>query len=92
MSKLKIKPINDYIVLEYKKEEQKTEQGIFLTTEDQNKDSIGIVVNCGPKATEIKPKQQVVYKSYSGSKIKLDNKEYLIIKYEDILAILDQEN
>ncbi|MDV3167156.1 MAG: co-chaperone GroES [Vigna little leaf phytoplasma] len=89
MSTLKIKPINDYIVLKYKKEEQKTAQGIYLTTEDQNKDSIGIVVNCGPKVTEIKPNDEVVYKNYSGTKIKVENQDYLIIKLEDILAILE---
>jgi chaperonin GroES len=84
-----IKPLNDYIVLKYKEEETKTESGIILELDKKKEESIGIVLNTGPKVTDLKQNDKVVYKNYSGTKFKLNDEEYLIIKYEDILAILE---
>jgi chaperonin GroES len=84
-----IKPLNDYVVLKYKKEENKTKSGIILNLDDKIQECIGVVVSCGPKVSDIKNNDEVVYKEYSGTKIKIQGLEYLIIKAEEILALLN---
>lgn len=91
MIALLIKPLNDYVVLKYKKVENIDKSGIILGLDNNKKEeSIGIVLNFGPKIKELKENDEVVYKNYSGTKFKIKDEEYLIIKYEDILAILEK--
>ncbi|HHY96790.1 MAG TPA: co-chaperone GroES [Acholeplasma sp.] len=84
-----IKPLNEYVVLSFLKEETKTDSGIILATESKDKPSIGIVKAIGPKATDLKVDDKVIYQTYSGTKTKVDGEEYLIIKAEHILAIIE---
>jgi len=84
-----LKPLSDHVILSYIKEEEKTASGIILTTEVKDKQSMGKVVAIGPKVEDIKVDDKVVYKSYSGTKTKFNDEEYLIIKAEDILAIYE---
>lgn len=82
-----LKPLGEYVVLAFEKEETKTESGIILSTNDKDKPSVGKVIAVGPKVETIKVNDRVVYQTYSGSKVKFDGVEYLIIKQEHILAI-----
>ena len=82
-----LKPLNEYVILSLEKEEAKTKSGIILTTEEKEKPSIGKVIAIGPKVKDVSVDDKVVYRSYSGTKIKEEDAEYLIIKAEDILAI-----
>ena len=84
-----LKPLSDHVILSYIKEEEKTASGIILTTEVKDKQSMGKVVAIGPKVEDIKVDDKVVYQSYSGTKTKFNDEEYLIIKAEDILAIYE---
>ena len=93
-----IKPLHDYVLLEKVKEEEKTESGIILTTKEaKDEPSHGVVVAVGPgkvedgKTVEIEVKagDRVIYKKYSGTEIKEDKKDYLLIKAEDILAVIE---
>ncbi|HCK89037.1 MAG TPA: co-chaperone GroES [Erysipelotrichaceae bacterium] len=92
-----LKPLHDYVVLEKIKEEEKTQSGIILTKEPKDQPSRGIVVSVGPGKTEngtlvpveLKEGQKVIYKKYSGTEITEDKKDYLLIKAEDILAIVE---
>ncbi|VEU82244.1 GroES family chaperonin [Acholeplasma hippikon] len=84
-----LKPLNEYVVLSFEKVESKTESGIILSTSEKDKPSIGNVVALGPKVKDIKVGDKVVYQTYSGTKVKFDEKEYLIIKEENILAIYE---
>lgn len=95
-----LKPLHDYVVLEKVKEEEKTENGIILSTKKaEDEPSHGIVVSVGPGKTEedgkvtpidLKAGQEVIYKKYSGTEVKDDKKDYLLIKAEDILAIVEK--
>ncbi len=95
----KIKPLLDNVVIEPVKEEEKTKGGILLPeTADKDMPEQGVVVAVGPgKKTnsgktlpmEVKPGQKVLFTKYSPTEIKVGNKEYLIAKQEDILAILE---
>jgi chaperonin GroES len=92
-----LKPLHDYVVLEKLKEEEKTQSGIILTKEPKDQPSRGVVVAVGPGKTEdgklipvdLKEGQKVVYKKYSGTEITEDKKDYLLIKAEDILAVIE---
>ncbi len=93
-----LRPLHDYVVLEKVKEEEKTESGIILTTQKaKDEPSHGVVIAVGPGRTEdgklvpvdLKEGQHVIYKKYSGTEVKNDGKELLLIKAEDILAIVE---
>lgn len=83
-----LKPLEDYVVLSFEKEEKTTKSGIILTTEEKDKPAMGKVLAVGPKVENLKENDQVIYQSYSGTKVKLDGREYLIIQAKNILAII----
>ena len=94
-----IKPLSDYILIEPIKEEEKTKTGILLPqTAEKERPEQGKVVAVGPgKRNEegkvfpvsVKVGQKVLFTKYGPNEIKVDDKEYLIAKEEDILAILE---
>ncbi len=83
-----IKPLKDYVVLLAEKEELKTESGIILSTDNKDKQSIGIVENVGPDVKDLTKGDKAIYQSYQGTKVELKGVEYLIIKAEYILALI----
>ena len=96
---MNIKPISDHILIEPIKEEEKTKSGILLPdTAEKERPEQGkvIAVGLGKKdkqgkvvPSEVKPGDKVLFTKYGPAEIKVDNKEYLIAKEEDILAILE---
>ncbi len=96
---MKIKPLSDHILIEPTKEEEKTKTGILLPeTVEKERPGEGKVIAVGPgRITEegklipvsVKPGQKVLFKKYGPDEIKVDDKEYLIAKEEDILAIIE---
>jgi len=93
-----IKPLSDHILLEPLKEEKKKGSIILPDTVDKERPEKGRVVAVGPGKLnedgkrvqlEIKKGQVVLFKKYGPDEIKVDEKEYLIAREEDILAILD---
>ncbi|QTX03294.1 molecular chaperonin small subunit [Candidatus Phytoplasma luffae] len=84
-----IKPLDNYVVLKLKQKEVKSKSGILLQLSKQDKeDNIGIILNCGVEVKDINPNDEVVFKEHYATKIKIQNEEYLIVKREDIIAIL----
>ena len=96
---MNIKPISDHILIEPIKEEEKTKTGILLPdSAEKEKPEQGKVVAVGPgkkdesgKAVplEVKPGDRVLFTKYGPTEIKVEDKDYLIAKEEDILAILE---
>ncbi len=96
---MKIRPLADHVLIEPIKEEEKTKSGILLpATAEKEKPEQGKVVAMGPGKKdetgkyiplEVKVGDRVLFTKYGPSEIKVDNKEYLIAKEEDILAILE---
>lgn len=93
-----LRPLQDYVVLEKVKEEEKTESGIILTTKEAKETpSHAIVVAVGPGKTEdgkvvpidLETGMHVIYKKYAGTEVKDGKKEYLLIKAEEILAVVE---
>ena len=96
---MNIKPLSDHILIEPIKEEEKTKAGILLPeTVEKDRPEQGSVIAVGPgKKTskgeiiplEVKVGDRVLFSKYGPSEIKVEDKEYLIAKEEDILAILE---
>ncbi|MCK4466158.1 MAG: co-chaperone GroES [Bacteroidales bacterium] len=96
---MKIKPLSNNILIESIKEEEKTKSGILLPdTAEKEKPEQGKVIAVGPGKTlssgkilpiNVKKGDIVLFTKYSPNEIKVDGKEYLIAKEEDILAIIE---
>ena len=92
-----LKPLADRVVLKQNAAEERTSSGIFLTSSAQEKPEIYQVVEVGPGGMVdgnevemiVKPGQSVLVGKYSGSKVKLEDQEYTIVRQSDILAIVE---
>ena len=94
---VKLKPLHDKIVIAKPEEEKTTKSGIILPDNAKEKPQTGKVVAVGAGKTldngtkvplEIKVGDTVYYSKYSGTEIKVDEKEYIIIAEGDVLAIV----
>ncbi len=83
-----LKPLEDYVALTLEKEEKTTASGIILTSEAKDKQAVGKVVAVGPKVEDLKEGDKVIYQTYSGTKVELEQQEYLLIQVKNILAKL----
>ncbi|MEK7123438.1 MAG: co-chaperone GroES [Patescibacteria group bacterium] len=96
---MKIKPLGDRVLIEPKKREEKTKSGIFIpqTTEKERPEQGEIIAVGQGRIDEkgnrvplnVKKGDVVLFSKYGPSEIKVDGKEYLIAKEEDILAIIE---
>ena len=96
---MNIKPLSDHVLIEPIKEEERTKTGILLPdTAEKERPEQRKVVAVGPGRKdetgkiipmEVKPGSKVLFTKYGPSEIKVEGKEYLIAKEEDILAILE---
>ena len=92
-----LKPLADRVLLKATEAEETTKSGIILSTANKEKPVISEVVAVGPGgmvdgnevAMIVKPGQNVLVGKYSGSKVKLDDQEYTIVRQSDILAVIE---
>lgn len=91
-----IKPLGDRVVVEAIAKEQTTASGIVLPDTAKEKPQEGKVIAVGSGhlkdgervALEVKEGDRVLFSKYAGTEIKIDGKEYLIMRESDILAVL----
>jgi chaperonin GroES len=94
---MKLKPLADRVVLKMVETEETTKSGIILTSAAKEKPSIAQVVEVGPggivEGNEVKMTvkvgDKVITSKYSGTEIKLDGEEYIIVRQGDILAVVE---
>ncbi len=94
---MKLKPLADRVVLKQDAAEERTSSGIYLTSSAQEKPEIYQVVEVGPggmvEGNEVEmivsAGQKVLVGKYSGTKVKLDEEEYTIVRQSDILAVIE---
>ena len=94
---MKLKPLADRVVLKQNEAEERTSSGIFLTASAQEKPEVYEVVEVGPGGVVdgnevemiVKAGQNVLVGKYSGSKVKLDDVEYTIVRQGYILAVIE---
>lgn len=96
---MKFKPLKDRILVKYSEEAEKSAGGIFIPDTAKEKPQKGEIVAVGPgritddgklQKVEVKVGDIVLFDKYSGSKLEMDNIEYLIIREDDILGILEK--
>ncbi len=89
---MKIKPLGKNVLVKMKKQEQKTESGIVLPeTASDERPQIGEVKAVGEsEKIKVKVGDDIIFAKYSGTEVKIDKDEYLILKSEDILAVVEK--
>jgi len=94
-----LKPLGDRVVIEHVELDEKSAGGIFLPDTAKEKPQEGIVRAVGTGRVldngttlpiTVKPGDRVIYSKYSGSEVKVDGQEYLIVSEKDVLAIVDK--
>lgn len=81
-----IQPLADYVVASQEEASNKTASGLYLPEQATEKPKIAKVLAVGKKAESIKVGDRILYKSYSTTEVKIDGKEYILVKEEDVLA------
>jgi chaperonin GroES len=94
---MKVRPLHDRVILKRVKEEEKTKGGIIIPDTAKEKPIEGLVVAVGEGKSlesgkkvplEVKKGDRVLFGKYAGTEIKIDGEEHLILKEDDIIAIL----
>jgi len=95
---MKIKPLQDRLVIKRLEEEEKTKGGIIIPDSAKEKPQEGRVVAVGDGKTlesgqkaplTVKPGDKILFGKYSGTEIKIDGVEHLILREDDVLAIVE---
>jgi chaperonin GroES len=95
---MKIRPLNDRVMVLRLEEEQKTTGGIIIPDTAKEKPQEGKVIAVGPgkvdengkrMGMDVKAGDRILFGKYSGNEIKVDGVEHLIMREEDILAVIE---
>ena len=94
---MKLVPLGDRVVLKQFEAEETTKSGIILAGSAQEKPQEAEVVAVGPGGNvdgkevtmQVKEGDKVIYSKYAGNEVKLDGEEYIIVKQNDILAVIE---
>lgn len=96
---MKLRPLDDRIVIKQSEAEEKTAGGIILPDTAKEKPQIGTVVAVGPgkilddgtrARMSVKNKDEVIYAKYMGSDVEIDGEKYVILKESDVLGIVER--
>lgn len=89
---MKLVPLGDRVVLKPLIAEATTKSGIVLPGQDKEKPQQAEVVAVGPGTEEVKMEvkkgDQVIYSKYSGNEVEIDGENFIVVKQNDILAII----
>lgn len=96
--KLNLRPLNGYVLIEPSEVETRTASGIILPESAQEKPAVGKVLACGNEMVleggktmkcPVDAGDRVYYKKWGGDDIKIDGKELKLVKFDDLMAILE---
>lgn len=95
--RMKLVPLNDRVVLKQLVAEETTKSGIVLPGQAKEKPQQAEVIAVGPGGVvdgkevkmEVSVGQKVIYSKYSGTEVKLEDEEYIIVRQSDILAVVE---
>ena len=88
-SAVKFKPLKERVFVSYTAELEKTSGGLYIPDAAKEKPQRGKIEAIGGEVKSVKVGDTILFDKYAGSKITIDNQEYLILKEEDILGILE---
>ncbi len=94
---MKLKPLGDRVVLQYKEEEKESASGIILPDSAKEKPKEATVIAVGPGKEEngakscmqVKEGDRVIASKYAGTEVKLDGEDYTIVGMNDIIAVVE---
>ena len=94
---MKLKPLNDTVVLKQLEAEEKTKSGIIIASAAQEKPQMAVVVAVGPGgmvdgkevAMQVKVGDKVIFKKYAGDEVKFDGEEYIFAKQSSLLSVVE---
>ena len=94
---MKLVPLSDRVVLKQLEAEETTKSGIVLTSKSQEKPQEAEVIAVGPGGMvdgkevtmQVKVGQKVIFSKYAGTEVKLEDTEYIVVKQNDILAVVE---
>ena len=92
-----VKPLFDRVVIKNVEAEETTKSGLILTSAAKEKPQMAEVVAVGPGGTvdgkeitmQVKPGQKIIYSKYAGTEVKIDGQELIIVRQNDILAVVE---
>ena len=94
---MKLKPIGDKLVIEMVEVEEKTSSGIVLPNSAKEAPSVAKVLAIGDEILKdedkkdlIKVGDKIIFSKYAGTEVKLDKKEYIVVKIADVLAVVEE--
>jgi chaperonin GroES len=96
---MKIRPLNDRVLVKRLEEEQKTSGGIIIPDTAKEKPAEGQVMAVGPGkvnskgdrvAMDIKAGDRVLFSKYGGTEVKIDGEDFLIMREDDILGVVEK--
>ncbi len=95
---MKLKPLNDRVLVKRLESKEKTAGGLYIPDTAKEKPSKGQIVAVGPGKFDeqgkripmtVQPGNEVLFNKYAGTEVKLDNVDHLVMREEDILAIIE---
>ena len=90
---MKVTPLADRVLVKNDQAETKTASGIFIPEAAQEKTQTAVVVAVGPGTEDekitVKPGDRIMYDKYSGTQVKIDGEDHLIVKISDIIAVVE---
>ena len=94
---MQLRPLGNRVVLQHRKAEEKTKSGIVLPDSAKEKPQEAVVIAVGPgkeadgRMTEMQVREgdKVIYSKYSGTEVKFEEEEYVIVSQDDIMAIVE---
>ena len=94
---MKLMPLTDRVVLKQLEAKETTKSGIILTGTAQEKPQEAEIIAVGPGGMvdgkevvmQVKEGQKVIYSKYAGAEVKLEGEEYIIVRQNDILAVVE---
>ncbi len=94
---MKLSPLGDRVVLKQLEAEETTKSGIVLPGQSKEKPQQAEVIAVGPGGLidgkedkmQVKVGQKVIYSKYAGTEVKLDDEEFIIVKQNDVLAVIE---
>jgi chaperonin GroES len=96
---MKIRPLHDRVILRRLEEQETTKGGIIIPDSAKEQQAEGEIISVGPGKmddtgkfvkVEVKPGERVIFSKYSGTEVKVEGEELLIMREEDILAVIEK--
>lgn len=96
---MKVRPLNDRVLIKRVAEEEKTSGGLFIPESAKEKPQRGVVIAVGKGrrddegkfvALDVQAEDEILFGKYAGTEIKLEGEEHIILKEDEILAVIEK--